>query len=406
MKRWFSAAVCVVLMAFVSSGYCEDWPQFRGINRDGKSPETGLLKTWPAGGPRLLWACEELGDGFGSLSIAGGAVYTTGLAGAQGLVYAVDLDGKLKWKKEYGPDWSGDRPGTRTTPTYEDGKLYLVSGKGKIFCLDAATGDEKWSLDAVGRFRGKIPNWGIAESPLIVGNKVLCTPGGPEASVIALDKKTGKVLWTTKGLSEGSSYCSPILVPAGRSPIVVTMLVNLVVGIAPETGKVLWQQVHRTRVPVHAVSPVYDNGYLYVTSGYGSGGDMFKLSADGREITKLWSDKNLDCHHGGVVALDGCIYGSSSNGNWVCLSEQDGQMTFKDRGVGKGSIIGADGMLYCFGENGTMGLVKASPQKYDLVSSFKITKGSREAWAHPAISNGILYLRRGNALMAYDIKQK
>ena len=239
-----------------------------------------------------------------------------------------------------------------------------------------------------------------------MGDKVICTPGGSEASVIAVDKNSGKVLWTTKDLSEMSAYCSPILVPTSGSPILVTMLAYCVVGIVPETGEVLWRQEHKTRYDIHAVSPVFDEGYLYITSGYGAGGEMFKLSSDGRQATRLWTDKNLDCHHGGVVSVGGCIYGSNYGGTLVCLAEKDGRVMFQDKGVGKGSVICADGMLYCYSERGTLGLVKAAPEKYELAGSFNITKGDREHWAHPAISDGKLYIRHGAVLMVYDIKQK
>jgi len=406
MKCLRFVAVLALLLTFVTAGFCEDWPQFRGVNRDGRSPEKGLLKVWPQEGPKLLWANEELGFGYASPSIVEGTVFTSGSEGSQGFVYAIAPSGKLKWKKEYGPEWTNQHPGARTTPTFDEGKLYIMSGMGKLVCLDAATGDEKWSLDAVAQYKGKIPSWGVAESPLVVGDKVICTPGGSEASVIAVDKNSGKVLWTTKDLSEMSAYCSPILVPTSGSPILVTMLAYCVVGIVPETGEVLWRQEHKTRYDIHAVSPVFDEGYLYITSGYGAGGEMFKLSSDGRQATRLWTDKNLDCHHGGVVSVGGCIYGSNYGGTLVCLAEKDGRVMFQDKGVGKGSVICADGMLYCYSERGTLGLVKAAPEKYELAGSFNITKGDREHWAHPAISDGKLYIRHGAVLMVYDIKQK
>ena len=394
----------LLVLCLASVAFAEDWPQWRGIHRDGKSPETGLLKQWPQGGPKLLWTYDGLGGGFATVSVADGMIYTTGVEGSQGVIYALDLDGKLKWKKTYGPDWTRAHPGTRSTPTIDDGLAYVMSGVGKIACFDAVTGQEKWSLNAVGRYRGPIPNWGVAESVLVLDDKVFCTPGGPGASVIALDKKTGSVLWTTKEHGEGSAYCSPILVKRGRGLQLVTMTKGSIVGIVPETGKLLWRHGHQTRYDVHAISPVFEDGYLYTTSGYGTGGVMLRMSADGRGVQQAWTDRRLDTHHGGVVLVDGYIYGSNFRGKWICLDLKTGRSMYETGGVGKGSITTADGMLYCYGERGTVGLMRASPKDSQVVSSFKITRGSGSHWAHPAIANGRLYIRHGSALMAFDIK--
>ncbi len=323
------AALWLVLAALLLAGrtaLCADWPQFRGPNRDGKSAETGLLKQWPEGGPPLIWSVEDLGHGYTTVAVVDGMLYTTGMDGKTGSLYAYDLDGEPQWKREYGPDWVGDRSGARALPTVNDGLLYIISSHGRVVCLDAATGDEKWAVDTKKEFGARVVRWGIVGALLVDGDNLICTPGGIRACVVALNKKTGETVWISEGLNDASAYCSPILI-----------------------------------------------------------------------------------EHGGVVVHDGYVYGASdqnARGQWVCLDLSTGKTSAMIPGVRKGSIAYADGMLYGYGESGMVGLMKASPTEFELVSSFKITKGNKQHWAHPVIANGRLYIRHGNALMAYDVKAR
>lgn len=390
-----------------------DWPQFRGPNRDGKSPETGLLKKWPEGGPEMLWSVDGLGGGFSSVAVVDGMIYTTGLAAdKQGMVSAFDLDGNLRWKKSYGPDWRGSHAGARTTPTVDGDRFYVMSGYGNLVCFDAKTGDIKWQVDTLKKFKGKNIQWGISESVLVDGKKVICTPGGEDATVVALDKMTGETIWTSKGLSEASAYCCPVIFDVGGNRVLITMVAKSIVALDPETGKLHWRIPHETSYDISAVTPVYDSGHLYVTNGYGKGGMMLDLSEGGTKYTQKWTDKNLDCHHGGVILIDGDIHGSNhkgqgaNKGSWICLELATGKMKCFDKLVGKGNGIYVDGMLYCYGENGKVGLVRIKPDGYEMVSSFDVTLGKDEHWAHPAISNGTLYIRHGDVLMAYDVKAR
>ncbi len=410
----------IVMFLLTSVSLADDWPQFRGPNRDGKSAETGLMKKWPAGGPKLLWSVkEDLGKGYASLAIADGMVYTTGMIERQGWVFAFDLDGQLQWKQNYGPEWVRSYPGTRTTPTIEDDRLYLTSGMGAVTCYNAKTGEKIWTTDAKKDFQGQTVNWGWAESPLIIDDKVICTPGGKLATLVALDKMTGKVIWSSKEITEPPSYCSPILVRRGGNKIVVTQTAVSLVGVDAQNGKLLWQdkfsdyQGNRP-TDINPPSQLYYDGAVYVTSGYDDGGALLELSPDGKRITRKWTDKTLDNHHGNVVVVDGYIYGSNwinnSKGDWICLDWKTGKVMYEHTwsSNNKGAVIYADGMLYCYNETtGELALVPADPQKFNIVSSFKIPQSNENIWwAHPAISDGRLYVRQGKDLFCYDIKEK
>ncbi len=393
-----------------------DWPQFRGPNRDGKSKETGLLKEWPEGGPKLLWQVEGLGEGYSSAAISKGMVYITGMIEHDGFVFAFDLDGQPKWKVRYGKEWTRSYQAARCTPTVEDDRLYITSGLGVIYCLNAISGEVVWSLDAAEKYQAQFPRWGMSENVLIEADKVICTPGGEIASIIALDKMTGKVVWECRELSQQSSYCNPLAFTRGQNRIVVTMLADSVVGLDASTGKLLWRDdfdeyhVDRRR-NVNANAPIHHDGRVYTTSGYSNGGAMLQISADGASVQRVWTDQVLDVHHGGVLLVDGYIYGSTwtsnSRGDWASLRWDDGKVMYDTKWNGnKGSVIYADGMLYCYDErSGDVGIVKPTPDEFKVVSRFTITKGKGPFWAHPSIADGRLYLRHGDYLMVYDIRE-
>ncbi|MFC1738418.1 PQQ-binding-like beta-propeller repeat protein [Planctomycetota bacterium] len=394
--------------AAVSAEPSCDWPQWHGPNRDAKSTETGLMKKWPEGGPELLWSADGLGTGFSTVSIAGGMIYTTGMIDKEGVLFAFDLKGKLKWQKIYGPEWTRSSPGVRSTPTVNEGNVYVTSGVGVVSSFDAKTGDKNWEVDVLNLFGGEYPYWGIVDSPLIIDNKLICTPGSDKATIVALDKRTGQTIWSSESIGEKSAYCSPILVERGGRKVIVTMLEKTLVGLDAETGKILWSDICG-KEDINPATPLYYDGYIYYTSGYDDESVMYELSEDGTQITRKWVNDVLDNHHGGVVLVDGYIYGSNwkgnPRGNWVCLEWETGKVMYETTWIGKGSITFADGMLYCYEEKqGTVALVEPSPESFNIVSSFKVTLGDEEHWGHPVILNGRLYIRHGNTLMAYDIK--
>lgn len=391
----------------------ENWPQWLGPNRDGKSRETGLRQLWPTEGPPLAWWCEGLGEGYSTVSIADGRICTTGMIDQQEILFCLNLRGQLLWQQTYSPAWHGRYPETRTTPTIDDRRAYVISGSGVVACFDLQTGQRFWTVDAAKVFGTRYDFWGIAESPLIVGDLVICTPSGTNATMVALDKKTGRTVWTTLSLGEESNYCSPIEVSLPQRRLIITMLKQSIIGVEATTGRLLWRTKYADyQSSPHGInpnSPVYHDGSFYTTSGYECGGALHQLSPNGDSITRKWVDKVLDCHHGGVVLVDGYLYGANFKGhyagNWVCLEWATGKIMYDQKWICKGSITYADGFLYCYEEkNGTVGLVRPAPERFTVTSSFTVTKGTGPHWAHPVICGERLYIRHGNALMVYDIK--
>ncbi len=377
-----------------------DSPRFRGPDGDGIFPSRNLLESWPEGGPKLLWSVSGLGEGFSSIAVAEGRLFTTGMSAGRGSVFAFDTSGKQVWKTEYGAVHDGSGyPGPRTTPTYNDGLVYIMSSLGKAVAFDAGSGEIRWQKDL------PIRNitWGIAESPLVVDDNLIFTPGGSAGTMIALDRKTGAEVWAMTALSEASAYCSPRLFDDGRRRQIITMTKGHMIGVDPASGELLWRYAYPGRYDIHAVSPVFSGGSIYVSDGYKQGGKMLDLAGDGRGVSLGWEEKGLDVHHGGVVLVRGVIYGAASNGTWYALDAGSGEVKGTIGRLGKGSIIYADDLLYGYTEKGEVLLVNPDLQRFGVESRFEITRGSGQHWAHPVIANGVLYVRHGDVLMAFDI---
>jgi outer membrane protein assembly factor BamB len=400
-----TVSTLIALPAFQSG----DWPQFRGPNRDGKSAETGLLAKWPEGGPKLLWSAEGIGDGFTHVSVAGGLIYVSGLIEKEGVLSAYTPDGKPAWKAKYGPEWADAHPGARSVPTVVDGRVYVTSGVGNLACLDAATGKQLWFVKLFDQYEAPQVQWGYAESVLVDGDRVIATPCGKKATMVALDCRTGKEIWASPALGHESSFCSPVIIEHKSQRMIVTLTDSAVVAFSDD-GKLLWQHPYKNARQNHPVSPMYQQGILYVTSGYGKGAIGLAIADDGRSVTQLWEQPKQDPCHGQAVFVDGFMYASShqkSAGRWTCVELKTGNLAWEDASIGKGgSVIVADGMLYCYSEDGVVGLVRPSPEKCQVVGTFKVPLGDGSHWAHPVVSHGRLYIRHGNALMCYDIEAK
>jgi len=396
-----------------------DWPQWHGPSRDNRSSETGLLQSWPDSGPQLLWKADGLGRGWSSPSIRYARIFVTGADDMREFLACLDLAGNAEWKVFYGSAFKR-YPGARSTPTVEDGCVYVISGSGEVACIDIKKEMIKWKLDGFTVFQGRNHHFGTAESPLIFNDKVFYTPCGDRTTVVALNKHTGQTVWQSPSLNDQTGYASPIMIRHGTRDALLTVTGMHIVAIDPDTGDFDWtypyvrgHMTRRSTKPLiqNAVSPLHHDGQIYVTSGYDHVGVALQLSEDGRGVSLLWEDRTLDNHHGGVILHDGRIYGSSwhSNftGNWVCLDWRTGRVLYDCHWHDKGSILYADGMLYCYEEQeGHFALARPSPESFEVVSTFQLTMGTGEHWAHPVISDGRLYVRRGGSLMAYDIEQR
>jgi len=393
--------------------------EWREDNRTGVSSETGLMKFWPADGPQLLWENLDLPKGYSSVSFGNNLLYITGTRDTTDILVALDMNGKTRWQTEMGRAWNQSYPNSRATPTVEGDRVYTCSGFGDLACIDGISGKVVWAYQASERNKGTYGRWGIAESLLVDGDNLYFSPGGPETMTIALNKATGDVRWRSASLDDNPGYVSPILVDWAGMKTIVHVSMRHVFAVNATNGEILWKVPHKLPENfnpawelIKCVTPLFHEGWVYSTGGYNTGGMMIRVADDGKSANVVWTDSVLDVHHGGVVLIDGHIYGSNwlnnGDGNWCCLEWKTGKKMWEEHWNCKGSIISAEGMLYIFDEKkGYVGLLRASPEKFDLVSSYKVTQGAPGPfWAHPVIHNGVLYLRHNNALMAYDIKAK
>ena len=374
-------------------------------DRTGIYNETGLLKSWSPKGPELLWHYDGLGEGHSSVAIDADKVYITGMAKDIGYLYVFDLNGKLLKKKEYGKEWDSSYNGPRGTVTINDGKVYIITGTGFLICFDQKTLDLVWKKDIQKDFEAKNIKWGINESPLIINEKIILTPGGKKHNVVALNKNNGALIWSCEGEGDLSAYCSPLYIGDQEVPLIATMTADHILGIDAATGKKLWSYENKNRWSVHANTPIYGDNMLLFTSGYGKGSMMFRLKNGGRSIEKVWELADIDSRIGAMVKIGNYVYGSGdAHKYWFCVDWKTGEIKYQDKTIATGVTIAADGMLYCYSDKGEMALVKVNSEKFDLVSQFKITMGTDQHWAHPVIYQGVLYVRHGNTLMAYKVK--
>ncbi|MDR2472351.1 MAG: PQQ-binding-like beta-propeller repeat protein [Tannerella sp.] len=398
--------IVIFMLSITFATFCDAQQviQWR-YDRTGIYPEKDLLKEWTADGPQMLWHYDGLGEGHSSVAVAeSGKLYITGMTDKTGFVYAFDTNGKLLNKKEYGQEWSASYNGTRGTVTPDNGKLYLISGLGDIVCLNESDLNIVWKKNMFTDFDGSNITWGICESPLIVGDKLIASPGGKKNNIVALNKNTGDLIWSCEGEGDLSAYGSPIYVSDQQVPQIVAMMAKHVLGIDVETGKKIWSVEHINRHAVHPNVPVYADNQILCTSGYGRGSIMLRYKDGGRAVEKIWDEPQLDSRIGAMVKIGDYAYGSGdANRFWFCVNWKTGEIKYKDNALGTGDVIAADGMLYCYSERGDMALVKVNPDKFDLVSRFPVKLGTDQHWAHPVIHKGVLYLHHGNTLMAYKI---
>ncbi len=394
--------------AIASSLHATDWPTWRGPNRDGLSPETGLLKQWPAGGPTLAWKATDMGVGYSSLSVANGRIFTMGDGPDASLVRAYnEKDGKPLWVSAPVGKPGGSYKGTRCTPTVDGDLVYALGQFGDFVCLQAKDGKEVWRKNLVTDFGGRFSGWQYTESPLVDGNKVLVTPGGKNGAIVALDKKTGAAIWQSKEFTDGAHYSSIVPVNYSGKRQYVQFTAESVASVDAATGALLWRAPRKGQTAV-IPTPIFSDGIVYVTSGYGVGCNAFKVGSSASP-EEMYANKNMANHHGGVILKDGHLFGFSDGKGWVCQNLKTGEIVWSDKGVGKGSIAYADGhfVIRSEGGKGTTALIEATTKGYVEKGRFdQPERGKENSWAHPVIANGRLYLRDQDALFAYDVKGK
>jgi outer membrane protein assembly factor BamB len=406
----------MVSFGFVSlSAGANDWPQWRGPHRNGISEETGLLKEWPKEGPKLLWQLKDIGEGFSTPAVVGERIYLLSNRGMDNeFVQALEIkDGKPVWETrlgKVGPNKGMQHPAARSTPTVDGELLFALGSDGDLACIETATGKPRWHKNLSTDFAGQPGNWAYAESPLIDGDVLVCTPGGKEATLVALNKKDGKVIWKS-AVPEGdqAAYASIIIVEASGVKQYVQFLQKGVVGVDAKTGKFLWRY-DKTAAgsPANIPTPVGHEGFVYSATGR-SGGGLVKLVPDKGEVKaeEVYFDKKLPTSIGGAVQLGEYLYGTNTQ-SLVCVEFATGKVKWQDRCVGAGALCYADGRLYIHGEKGDVALVEATPEGYHEKGRFtppdQPKRGNNQAWAYPVVAHGRLYIRDIGTLWCYDVK--
>jgi outer membrane protein assembly factor BamB len=399
-------AVCLLTLSVSTIVPAADWPQWRGPNRDGKSEETGLLAQWPAGGPRLVWKVQGLGEGYSSFAVVGNRLYTQGQQGDEEFVLALDVaTGKPVWKTPTGHALGNDKGnGPRGTPTVDGKRLYALAGDGTFVCLETDTGKRVWKTNFVSDFKGRSPHWGYAESPLVEGEKVIVTPGGPGASVVALNKATGAIIW--KSQSDGAAYSSAVPFDSGETHGLALLTASAAVGLNMKNGELLWRYPNVANHTANIATPIVRQDRIFFSSAYNTGCALLKLTAQGGSVdaSEVYFSRDMMNHYTTSVLVGDYLYGFSSS-ILTAMEFNTGKVAWKDRSVGKGNCIFADQRLYCMGEGGTVGLIEPNPSAYTEKSRFEIPKGDNPTWTPPVVANGRLYLREQDNLYSFDIKR-
>ena len=413
MKSRFTVALALVvsLAALSGAGASQapiptDWPQWRGPNRDGISKETGLLQTWPAKGPAVVWTMSGLGRGYGSIAVKGDRIFVQGLRGRQSYVDSLDrATGKSMWSKNLGAGADNDRgPGPRGTPTVDGDRMYVLTETGVLACMAVADGAIIWQRNILREFGGRNIGWLISESPLVDGDRVVVTPGGRGAGMVALDKMTGKTIWAAKELSDEAGYSSVVIAEVGGVKAYTTITASAGVGVRASDGKVMWRYQEAANNVANITTPVVSGNRIFYTSAYDTGGGLVTLTAQNGELraAKGYFTRDMQNHHGGVVLVNGTLYGFN-NAILTAIDFATGKMLWRDRSVGKGAVTYADNRLYALSENNVMGLAEVTPAGYREVGRFEIADQGFPSWAHPVVSGGRLYIRNQSTLTAYNI---
>ena len=390
--------------------------QWRGPERDGHFPETGLMEKWPENGPELLVEVEGIGKGFSSAVLDGNMMYVTGMIDTLDYLTAIDMQGNKKWQVPYGRSWTKSFPDTRSTAVIEDDRIYVQSGTGKVNCINKETGKINWAVDIDEDFETVYHRWGNSETPLIIDDLVICSPSGEKTSVVALNKMTGERVWQSEPVGGPRSYVSGTVYEFNGHRLVLAATGTHLVALEPENGEIVWNyRYHNPEITnrdglIWANTPVFKENEIFMTMGYDYPAKMVEMDSAATGVTEKYTSRTLDNHHHGVVLYDDHIYGSNwynnKQGRWICMVWDTGEIKYVDDWDTKGSIVMADEMLFCYNERGNVGLVKPNPDGFEVVSEFRIKSGAGPHWAHPFIADGKLLIRHGDVLMVYNIKKE
>jgi outer membrane protein assembly factor BamB len=404
----------ILVTIFLNASFAQQYG-WRGPGRTGIYNETGLLKVWPSSGPALLWEASGIGTGYSSPTVTDDAIYITGTKGEKDVLTAFTQDGKKKWEVEYGSiTKTPPFPESRCTPTYTKGKIFVVSGQGDLSCI-TKDGIIAWSVNYYKKYNAEIPRFGISESPLVVDNKVIATPGGNMASMVAFNIENGNVIWVTPPLNEGTQYTNPLLIEDKGMKVIVTHTATYIIGVNAIDGKLLWKfdfalvNNDKRGGRNYIQTPLYRDGFIFAANGYGQTAAKIRISFDGSEPTLVWKNPEINPHVGGMVLIGNYIYSSThdsnSKGRWICVDWTTGKTMWTTNWHNKGSIISAEGLLYIFEEkNGNLALVRPNSEKLDVINSFIVAKGNGPYWAHPVIDKGRLFVRHGDYMAVYSLK--
>ncbi len=398
-----SLALLLVLSLSLAA---EDWPQWRGPARDGRSAETGLAAEWPAGGPALLWQAEILGEGYASFAVVGGRLYTQGQKDGRQFVIALDAaTGKLIWQTANGDTYADGRGGgPRGAPTLDNGRLYALGSSGNLICLDAASGKQVWEVNLLRKYGARNIRWGLSESPLIDGEKIIVSPGGRGAAVVALNKSDGSLIW--KSESDEAGYSSAVVAEAGGVRMYVLLTGDAAIGLRADSGELLWRYSKVANGTANIATPIVKGNHVFVSSDYGTGCALLKLSRDGAGVRadEVYFSRDMRNHYSSSVLVGEYLYGFSSR-IFTAMNFMTGEVGWKDRSVGKGQVIFADGKLFLQGEDGIVGLVTPDPGEYKEISRFEVGRGKYPTWTLPVIADGRLYIRDQDLLRCYDVSE-
>ena len=415
MKR----ILTLILAITTATASAADWPRFHGSGIDNLSPDTGLLKAWPEGGPSRLWEASGIGEGYSSATIVGDRIFMSGAVGDVCVITALDMDGKIIWQQTNGESWAGSYPGTRSTPTIDDGLLYHLSGNGNLICVEIDKGEVEWTINILDEFGGRNIMWGLSESLLVIDDKVICSVGGEKVAAAALNKKTGDVIWTCEGTElDKPGYGSPVLVNYDGLGQIVIPMSESIFGVRASDGKRLWRYPHKVYTDQNITTPLYQDGHVIISACGRQGTSSLRLNVSGDEcsVEQAWINETLDDKQGGLILLNDRIYGYAESQNrkepWMCIDVKTGETIFQSAPIESsykyrnGCLAYADGMFYLYTDDGNLALAKPTDTGFERTGMLNITDpGKNPTWAHPVVFGGRLYVRYGDRLGVYDVAQ-